>query len=357
MQVSLDLTKPINTWEVQRGNCQDKQCSAASWSDSAHSKNDKDQAQALNQDDPWSWCEPCSSPTRVKHLTVNSVWLFSWISVNPTALYHPAHTVILSISWEGQRATGNFLLHPTAAKRTRQGSWEGGFWTLAILSALTEMVLCAGQKMALLKWKRAEWGLCRAGHEAGSKALPLLLPQEQNRKGISCCSCHQQQGIPELFHRHQVPWEAWSFTALPAEGQQEQGAPHGHAQRCAGGLGAPERSSRCHQTHPTGSWAATACSSSLVTLSKVAGMAWQKPVPLIPFSDSSAHLNYWDKCLHWEKGEGSKKWDTETVLLKTCFCKPVFLPGFYIFRSQSEPLNHSWYYLGQIVWKGEMSPK
>lgn len=52
MQVSLDFRKPISTWEVNRGNCQDKQCCAASWLDLAHSKEDKEQVEACNQDYP-----------------------------------------------------------------------------------------------------------------------------------------------------------------------------------------------------------------------------------------------------------------------------------------------------------------
>lgn len=167
--------------------------------------------------------------------------------------------------------------------------------------------------MALLKWvtpeeKTVAWELCSAGHKAESKALPLFPSREQGKKGRSCCSCHHQQSIPEPFQRHQVPREAWSFTAFPPEGQQEASAPHDHSHRCEGGLRPPKRSYRCHQSRLTGSWAAVACRSSLITLSKVTGTAGQKSVTLISLSDNSAHLNYWDKCLHWEKSRlGIKK--------------------------------------------------
>ena len=48
MQVFL----PVSTWEVNRGNCQDKQCCAASWLDSVHSKKVKEQVEACNQHEP-----------------------------------------------------------------------------------------------------------------------------------------------------------------------------------------------------------------------------------------------------------------------------------------------------------------
>lgn len=143
MQVSLNFKTPINTWEVQRDNCQDRQCCAASWLDLAHSKKDRIQAEAVTRrilgHDTKLAPVPPKLTTKVN--SINSVWLstakcLDFCKSNPEP--SPVYTAVVSNSWEGQKAAENFLLHPIPAERTGRGSWAEGFRLLAHPSAVTE---------------------------------------------------------------------------------------------------------------------------------------------------------------------------------------------------------------------------
>lgn len=140
MQVSLDFRKPISTWEVNRGNCQDKQCCAASWLDLAHSKEDKEQVEACNQDYPL--------PYTHRAITYTSI-LYLWSKCSCP----PAHYC-------------NFLLvsNPTYASCSKLVKpklltflpffflWDFGWWA-NLLSETTASL------PNLLHWQTLAWGM------------------------------------------------------------------------------------------------------------------------------------------------------------------------------------------------------
>lgn len=142
MQVSLDFTKPISTWEVNRGNCQDKQCCAASWLDLAHSKEDKEQVEACNQDYPLPYTHRAITYTSILYLWSKCscppahYWNFLLVS-NPTYascsnLVKPKLLTFLPFFFVGlwimsQSALWNYCQSPQPPALTNTGLRNGLF--------------------------------------------------------------------------------------------------------------------------------------------------------------------------------------------------------------------------------------
>lgn len=138
MQVSLDLIKPISLWEVNWGNRQDKQRCAASWWDLAHSKKDKEQVEACNQDDSLSYPQGCN--IHLDHVSTKQMLLpscslqqFSFRLSNPTYascsnLVKSKLTSFLPLSHsESRSALWNYHQPPQPPALTNTGLRNGLF--------------------------------------------------------------------------------------------------------------------------------------------------------------------------------------------------------------------------------------
>lgn len=239
----------------------------------------------------------------------------------------------LNISWEGHKATGNFLLHPIIAKRTGQGSWEKWFLD-------TCLPVNNNRSGSLCKTEHGSTeGSNFCGKDSGVRAVQCRTPGREQSSAPVPSTVTEQEGnkLLQLPPPAKHPWTtsqapsapgSLELYSLPYRGTAGSAGPltdiHTDMQGAWGLLKDHPGASRCHQSRLAGSWAAVAGRSSLVTLSKVTGTAGQKSVPLTPFSENSAHLHYWDKCLHWEKVQASKSGILKPSPLKHIFASLFF---------------------------------